>query len=459
MAFTLANWTCVSASLNQGQEVVNVYGVGNVTLNAPNLFLYGSPTDTLATIEAANYFLPEYASLCVGDRILVNGVDASGDLIVTSVSSTLVTTETAGSASSGLARLGVYSATYTNSGATATATIVDPNIAASSIVMARLQSSANAASVESVLPSAGGLVVTFNTAPGASVIEYIAFAPNAMLADNGVVVGSASNAGGSATFTVAAPGIVAGMTVNANFQSETNASIIQSVLPGAGTLTFVCSADPGANVVQYVGFVPTAALTEVGLYGANYTNAGGSATITISDANITAASIVSANFSAQANASVIQKVTPSAGTLTILTSANPGASVVDYIATPASSASLAVQGPYLPLAGGQMTGSILLDRGTATSTAGAATVNHQAGVITTEALTTAAASAYSFTLTNSRITASSIVFLQLMGGSNTTRGLELRAIPGAGTATISIYNNNVAGSALNGTLIFGFEVI
>lgn len=113
----------------------------------------------------------------------------------------------------------------------------------------------------------------------------------------------------------------------------------------------------------------------------------------------------------------------------------------------------------VPLAGGQMTGSLLFDRGTATSTAGAATINHQAGVITTEALTTAAAAAYAFTLTDSRITTGSIVQLQLMGGTNTTRGLELRAIPGSGTATISIYNNNVAGSALNGTLIFGFTVI
>jgi hypothetical protein len=113
----------------------------------------------------------------------------------------------------------------------------------------------------------------------------------------------------------------------------------------------------------------------------------------------------------------------------------------------------------LALAGGQMTGSVLMDRGTATSTAGAATINHQAGVVTTEALTTAAASAYAFTLTNSRITTASIVLLQLMGGTNTTRGLELRAIPGSGSATLSIYNNNVAGSALNGTLIFGFVVI
>lgn len=102
---------------------------------------------------------------------------------------------------------------------------------------------------------------------------------------------------------------------------------------------------------------------------------------------------------------------------------------------------------------------IILDKAPATSTAGAATVNKQAGVITTEILSTAAASAYAFTLTNSEIATTSIVSLQLMGGTNTTRGLELRAIPGSGTCAISIFNNNVAGTALNGTLIFGFIVV
>ena len=113
----------------------------------------------------------------------------------------------------------------------------------------------------------------------------------------------------------------------------------------------------------------------------------------------------------------------------------------------------------LALAGGQMTGELLFDRGTATSTAGAATINHQVGVVTTEALTTAAASAYSFTYTNSRITTASMLSVQLMGGTNTTRGIEIRAIPGSGSATLSFFNNNVAASALNGTLIFGVAVL
>ena len=96
MAFTLANWSCVSASLAQGQETVNVYGVGNTVLNSPNLFTYGSPNDTVATIEAANYFLPQYASLDVGDLILGFGTDASFALQVTASSSTSVTVESMG---------------------------------------------------------------------------------------------------------------------------------------------------------------------------------------------------------------------------------------------------------------------------------------------------------------------------------------------------------------------------
>src|SRR5580698_1595131 len=99
MSFTDVNWTCISASLNQGQETITPYGGSPTVYNAPNQFSYGSPTDTVATIAAANYFLPQYASLSVGDWIFVNGTDASEILIVTAVSSTSVTT--AGFAASG----------------------------------------------------------------------------------------------------------------------------------------------------------------------------------------------------------------------------------------------------------------------------------------------------------------------------------------------------------------------
>lgn len=92
MAFTIANWTCISSSLNQGQETVTPYGGSPTVLNAQNIFAYDSPGDAVATINAANYFLSQYKSLSVGDWILVNGSDASEILIVATVSSTSVTT-------------------------------------------------------------------------------------------------------------------------------------------------------------------------------------------------------------------------------------------------------------------------------------------------------------------------------------------------------------------------------
>lgn len=99
MAFTIANWTCISASLNQGQETVVPFGGSSTVLNAPNTFVYGSPNDTVATISAANYFLSMYADLRVGDWIFVNGTDGSTILIVLTSSSIGVTT--AGFAASG----------------------------------------------------------------------------------------------------------------------------------------------------------------------------------------------------------------------------------------------------------------------------------------------------------------------------------------------------------------------
>ena len=100
MAFTIANWTCNSPSLNQGQETVTPFGGSPTVENAPNLFMYGSPNDTAATIGGSNYFLSQYASLSVGDWIMGFGTDTSFVLQVTASSSTSVTTETVGFSSS-----------------------------------------------------------------------------------------------------------------------------------------------------------------------------------------------------------------------------------------------------------------------------------------------------------------------------------------------------------------------
>lgn len=100
MSFTIANWACISGSLNQGQEIITPYGGSSTTENSLNIFTYGSPNDTAATIAGANYFLSQYVSLSVGDWIMGFGTDTSFIYQVTAVSSTSVTVESVSATSS-----------------------------------------------------------------------------------------------------------------------------------------------------------------------------------------------------------------------------------------------------------------------------------------------------------------------------------------------------------------------
>lgn len=99
-------------------------------------------------------------------------------------------------------------------------------------------------------------------------------------------------------------------------------------------------------------------------------------------------------------------------------------------------------------------------KGTGTVSTNAVTINAPAGEITTGSLTTASGSdATAITFTNSFISATSVVLCTINGGTNTTNGVTVKAVPGAGSATLTITNGNVAAAALNGTLIIGFQVI
>lgn len=93
MAFTIANWACVSSSLNQGQETVTPFGGSATVENAPNIFYYGSPNDAVATITASGYFNAQYASLSVGDWIQGNGTDGTFSVKVAAISSGVVSVE------------------------------------------------------------------------------------------------------------------------------------------------------------------------------------------------------------------------------------------------------------------------------------------------------------------------------------------------------------------------------
>lgn len=63
--------------------------------------------------------------------------------------------------------------------------------------------------------------------------------------------GKSTQAGGSATVTITATGVVTGSLVFAAIESSANAVTIQKVTPTADTITIICSGDPGASVFSY----------------------------------------------------------------------------------------------------------------------------------------------------------------------------------------------------------------
>jgi hypothetical protein len=102
--------------------------------------------------------------------------------------------------------------------------------------------------------------------------------------------------------------------------------------------------------------------------------------------------------------------------------------------------------------------SIVLAKVNGTEAANAVTASGVAGVITTSSLTTAGAGTYVITWTNTFITATSVIGLTIQGGTNTTENINFKVIPGAGSATLTIYNLTAA-TALNGTIFIGYTVL
>jgi len=330
---------------------------GGLEGSAPARFI-ASTVDSYASLLAAGYMNDKAKIIKANDTVEINYSDASTfplnvgestiyasfriqydpvannwNLIPVNPNTMLIST------------LGLHSGSFSNVGGSATTTITDSSINPNSIVTARWKSSANAVVVQTVTPGNGTLTIVSSGDPGASVIEYISILPSVALQNAGVIAATKSFAGGATTITILNPNITATSVVNANFVSQANASKVDKVTATAGTITILVSADPGVSVIAYVAVAPSSALTAAGLYAAQYTNAGGSATTTISDATITATSIVTADWSSSANSVQIEKVTATAGTLTILSSGDPGASVLSYQATPVPEGILA--GTYL----------------------------------------------------------------------------------------------------------------
>lgn len=102
--------------------------------------------------------------------------------------------------------------------------------------------------------------------------------------------------------------------------------------------------------------------------------------------------------------------------------------------------------------------AIDLNFASATATAGAATLNSLNGVITSESITTAGAAEYTLTLTNSFITANSVILCSSGLGTSTNGTPGIGSVtPGAGSAVITV--TNLSASAFNGTIKINFVIV
>jgi len=97
--------------------------------------------------------------------------------------------------------------------------------------------------------------------------------------------------------------------------------------------------------------------------------------------------------------------------------------------------------------------------GTATATAGAATLNNRFGKITTESLTTAQNAIYTLTITNSAVKASDLAFASVANGTNTKGTPQIvKVTPGAGSLVIEVANKHATSEAFDGTLVVSYAV-
>lgn len=115
----------------------------------------------------------------------------------------------------------------------------------------------------------------------------------------------------------------------------------------------------------------------------------------------------------------------------------------------------------LPLAGGQMTGALLFEKGTGSDgdADDAITLNKQSGIVTTKILNAAAGAGYQLTLSNDRVVDANtpVVAGVAHGGTNTKRVVVEKVSPGAGTCVIYLLNIEPA-DALDGTVRISFIV-
>lgn len=139
----------------------------------------------------------------------------------------------------------------------------------------------------------------------------------------------------------------------------------------------------------------------------------------------------------------------------LITSAGGAPSISSTLPSGIAATNMSLTTPVLGVAAAT---SVVLTKVNGTESSNAVTASGAAGVITTSALTTAGGSTYSITWTNTLITSTSVINLTIQGGTNSaTNNINFKVTPGSGSATLVIYNNTAA-TALNGTLLIGYNI-
>jgi hypothetical protein len=99
------------------------------------------------------------------------------------------------------------------------------------------------------------------------------------------------------------------------------------------------------------------------------------------------------------------------------------------------------------------------DNGFGTEVAGAVTINHTAGNITTVSLNTAAGADHPIVLNNNQIGPKSVPLFSAGGGTNTTEPVTIHSVNAiAGSVSFKIRNAH-ASAAFNGTVVISFAIL
>lgn len=225
MAFSYDNWDKLS---NEGNT------------NVSRIYAYYSTADALATIEAADYFLPAYMYLRVGDRIYLTGSDGVDIVRVTAVSSTGVTVATYAAVPAG---------SIVNADINAGAAIAFSKLAALPSAEILVGSAGNVATAVAVT---GDVTITNAgvTAIGAGAVDLAMLSTGITPSHVVKFAGQPTSVGGAAGEAFTVTGIAATDLAFVQIVSNgtNNVTVLEAVCT-LNTLTITFSGDPGADTI------------------------------------------------------------------------------------------------------------------------------------------------------------------------------------------------------------------